>query len=69
MARANRQSQARFSCTKYGYRANADFKAAPNMRDRARVKVSMVAGWHPQQLLLLAGVGASDKLRPAGRST
>ncbi len=41
--RSNRQSQARFSCQQCGYTTNADFNAANNIRDRARVKVPLVA--------------------------
>lgn len=44
VAKANRQSQARFSCKKCGYATNADFNAANNIRDRARVNAPMVAG-------------------------
>lgn len=63
VARANRQSQARFSCKQCGYTTNADFNAAKNIRHRALVNAPLVAGRVPQQLWLLAGVGASDKLR------
>ncbi len=63
IAKANRQSQARFSCQHCGYTANADFNAAVNIRSRAHVNAPLVAGRVPQQLWLLAGVGASDKLR------
>ncbi len=41
--RANRFSQARFSCTQCDYTTHADFNAANNIRDRARVKVPLVA--------------------------
>jgi IS605 OrfB family transposase len=68
IARANRQSQAVFSCKKCGYTTNADVNAAQNIRHRARVSWPEVAGRRPQQLSLLAGAGASDKLRPSGRS-
>ncbi len=63
IAKANRQTQARFSCKQCGYTANADCNAAQNIRHRARVNAPLVAGRVPQQLWLLAGVGASDKLR------
>ncbi len=62
VAKANRPSQARFSCKQCGYTANADFNAALNIKYRAPVNASQVAGRVPQQLWLLAGVGASDKL-------
>jgi IS605 OrfB family transposase len=52
--RANRQSQARFSCKKCGYTTNADFNAANNIRDRARVKVPLVAVRFRQLKLPLA---------------
>jgi IS605 OrfB family transposase len=68
VARRNRQSQAIFSCRRCGYTTNADLNAAQNIRNRARVRVPEVAGRAPQQLSLLAGAGASDKLRPSGRS-
>ncbi len=41
--RANRQSQARFSCHSCGYTTHADLNAAHNIRDRGRVKVPLVA--------------------------
>ena len=63
IAKAKRQSQARFSCKQCGYAANADFNAAVNIRSRALVNAPIVAGRVPQQRWLLAGVGASDKLR------
>ena len=66
IARANRRSQARFSCKKCGYTTNADFNAALNIRARAIVRWPLVAVRSPQQLLLLAGE-ASDKPRPSGR--
>jgi len=62
IAKANRQTQARFSCKQCGYSTAADFNAANNIRDRARVNAPMVAVRLPQQLWLLAGE-ASDKLR------
>jgi putative transposase len=64
--RANRQRQARFSCKRCGYTTNADFNAANNIRDRARVKVPLVAG--PRRQLQLPLADASHKLRPSGRS-
>ena len=54
VARANRQSQARFSCRQCGYTTNADFNAANNIRDRARVKVPLVAVRFRQPQLPLA---------------
>jgi putative transposase len=62
IARANRQRQARFSCTQCRYTTNADYNAAVNIRARARVSWPLVAVRLPQQLWLLAGE-ASDKLR------
>ena len=62
VAQANRRSQARFSCKACAYTANADFNAALNIKYRAPVNAPQVAGRVPQQLWLLAGVGASDKL-------
>jgi putative transposase len=67
VAKGNRQTQARFSCQQCGYHTNADFNAALNIRSRALVKAPLVAGRCPQQLSLLAGVGASDKPRPSER--
>lgn len=61
IARANRQSQARFSCKQCGYTTNADYNAAVNIRSRARVSWPIVAVRSAQQLWLLAGE-ASDKL-------
>ena len=61
IARANRRSQAVFSCRGCGYRVNADFNAALNIRFRANVNWPKVAVGSPQQLWLLAGE-ASDKL-------
>jgi len=66
-ARANRRSQACFSCQHCGYPTHADFNAAQNIKQRAKVKWPLVAGRVPQQLWLLAGVGASDKPRPSER--
>ncbi len=63
IARANRRSQALFSCKHCGSTTNADVNAALNIRSRARVSAPMVAGHAPQQLWLLAGVDASNKLR------
>ena len=63
IARANRRSQALFSCKSCRYTTNADCNAALNIRSKARVNAPMVAGRAPQQLWLLAGAGASDKLR------
>src|SRR5262249_12024151 len=78
VARANRRSQARFSCRRCGYTTHADFNAAQNIRHRARVSWPKVAGRCPQQLSLLVraqsvdgagyeGANASDKPRPSGR--
>lgn len=63
VVKANRPSQAQFSCKQCGYTTNADFNAALNIRLRARVNAPIVAGRVPQQRWLLAGVDASDKLR------
>ena len=68
VARSNRRSQARFSCTQCGYTANADFNAALNIRLRALVNAPQVAGRCHQQLSLLAGAGASDKLLASASS-
>jgi IS605 OrfB family transposase len=62
VARANRRSQAVFSCRRCAYTVNADFNAAMNIRCRALVNAPEVAGRVSQQLWLLAGTGASDKL-------
>jgi IS605 OrfB family transposase len=62
VARDNRRSQAVFSCRRCGYTVNADFNAAMNIRCRALVNAPEVAGRVSQQLWLLAGTGASDKL-------
>ena len=62
VARANRRSQAVFSCRRCHYTVNADFNAALNIRFRALVNAPQVAGRVSQQLWLLAGTGASDKL-------
>lgn len=50
IARANRKSQADFSCTSCGYAAPADYVGARNIRARALVNVPMVA--QPRQLRL-----------------
>ena len=63
-ARNNRRSQALFSCRRCGYTVNADFNAAMNIRFLALVSAPMVAGSRLQQLSLLVGAGASDKLSP-----
>ena len=44
VAKANRPSQARFSCKQCGYTANADLNAAQNIRHRAPVNAPQVAG-------------------------
>lgn len=62
VARNNRRSQAVFSCRRCGYTINADFNAAMSTRCRALVNAPEVAGRVSQQLWLLAGTGASDKL-------
>ena len=51
-----------FSCRRCHYTVNADFNAALNIRFRALVNAPKVAGRVSQQLWLLAGTGASDKL-------
>jgi len=61
VARANRQHQARFSCKHCGYTTNADFNAANNIRDRARVKVPLVAGRCRQLRLPLAMPATSSR--------
>lgn len=61
IAKANRPSQACFSCKKCGYTTNADLNAALNIRCRAKVNWPEVAVRLPQQLVLLDGE-ASDKL-------
>ncbi len=61
-AKANRHTQARFSCKQCGSTTNADLNAALNIRSRARVNAPLVAVRPPQQRWLLAGA-ASDKLR------
>jgi IS605 OrfB family transposase len=63
VARANRRSQAVFSCRRCGYTVNADFNAAMNIRFRALVNAPEVAGRVYQQLWLLAGTGASRAFR------
>jgi len=50
--KANRRSQAVFSCQRCGYTTHADVNGALNIRARARVKVPMVAVSRQQQLLL-----------------
>ena len=55
IARANRRSQAVFSCTQCGHTTNADVNAALNIRCRARVRAPEVAGVFGQPLLRLAG--------------
>jgi IS605 OrfB family transposase len=50
IARANRKSQADFSCVQCGYAAPADYVGALNIRARALVNVPMVA--QPRQLRL-----------------
>ena len=67
IARTNRQTQARFSCQQCRYTTNADFNAAINIRNRARLRVPLVAGSFRQLSLPLAN--ASNKLRPSERST
>ncbi len=62
IAKANRRSQALFSCQACGYPAHADGNAALNIRYMALVNAPLVAGRVPQ-LWLLGDVGASDKLR------
>jgi len=55
IARANRRSQAVFSCKQCGNTTNADVNAALNIRHRARVSAPEVAGGVGQPLLRLAG--------------
>ena len=55
IARANRRSQAVFSCQSCGFTANADINAALNIRFRANVSWPEVAGAVVQPLLRLAG--------------
>lgn len=55
VARANRRSQAVFSCTKCGYTTSADFNAALNIRCRALVSAPEVAGSVVQPRQRLAG--------------
>jgi IS605 OrfB family transposase len=50
IAKANRRSQARFSCQRCGYTQVADFVAAQNIKHRAEVNRRIVA--QPRQLLL-----------------
>lgn len=52
IARANRRSQAVFSCKQCGYTTNADYNAAVNIRSRARVSWPSVAVRRPKQKLL-----------------
>jgi len=52
IAKANRQSQAVFSCKQCAYTTNADYNAALNIRARARVRWPIVAVRPPKQLLL-----------------
>jgi IS605 OrfB family transposase len=52
IARANRRSQALFSCKRCRYTTNADYNAALNIRTRARVNAPLVAGRLSKQLLL-----------------
>lgn len=52
IAKANRRSQAVFSCRACGRTTNADFNAALNIRSRARVSAPMVAVRLSEQLLL-----------------
>ena len=62
VAKANRQSQARFSCKACGYTANADFNAAQNIRYRAIVNWPMVAGASGSMPPGMGWQYASDKL-------
>ncbi len=55
IARANRRSQAVFSCTSCGNTTNADINAALNIRTRAKVSWPEVAGGVGQPLLRVAG--------------
>ncbi len=60
--RANRSSQSRFSCKQCGYTTHADFNAANNIRDRARVRVPLVAVPLRQLRLPLAEPATSSVL-------
>ncbi len=63
IAKANRPSQARFSCQQCGYTTHADFNAAQNIRSRARVNAPLVAGASGAMPLGMGWQYASDKLR------
>jgi len=62
VAKANRQTQARFSCRQCGYTTNADFNAAINIRNRARFRVPLVAVRFRQLWLPLAEPATSSVL-------
>ena len=62
VAKANRPSQARFSCKQCGYTTHADFNAARNIRQRAHFKVPLVAVRFRQLRLPLAEPATSRLL-------
>ena len=61
VAKANRPTQARFSCKQCGYTTDADFNAAQNIRYRAPVNAPQVAGF-PVHAFGHGLANASDKL-------
>src|SRR5262249_28001939 len=67
-AKANRQSQARFSCKRCGYTPHASFNTAQNIQHRPSVNWPTVAVAPPQQRWLLAGE-AGEKLRRSRRGS
>ncbi len=60
--RANRRSQAVFSCKQCGYTANADVNAALNIRSRALVSAPQVVGCRSEQQLLGTALPATSCL-------
>ena len=62
VAKSNRRSQAVFSCQQCGYTTNADFNAALNIRNRARLRVPLVAVRFRQLRLPLAEPATSSVL-------
>ena len=62
VAKANRPSQARFSCKQCGYTTHADFNASINIRNRARFRVPLVAVRFRQLRLPLAEPATSSVL-------
>ncbi|HEY5868293.1 MAG TPA: transposase [Candidatus Tectomicrobia bacterium] len=65
IAKANRQSQARFSCKRCRYTTSADYNAALNIRARARVNAPLVAGRLSKQLLLGLAAPATSSCQTA----